>query len=241
METIVQFVARIAPFIYGLAAIGVFFAIRGIVQATQALRVAVFGLEREDARERRRRSVNAILSLSGLSFVVYIIASVLEPNLSGVASEPTPTPVVFVTEEPTATEIRLLYPTITPTILVGADLPTSDPSINGCEILGANISNPVAGQTVAGQVTVEGQANILNFSEYKFELRGESTGGAWVVVGNYPAPVSDGFLGTWDSTSLPSGSYTLRLVVLRPDGSFPTPCEVPLLVAPSGGGAPVSP
>ena len=241
MNTIVQFVSRIAPFIYGLAAIGIFFAIRGIVQATQALRVAVFGLEREDARDRRRRSFNAILSLSGLSLVVYVVGSVIEPNLSGASVEPTATPVVFVTEEPTPTEARLLYPTITPTILVGAEVPTSDPTINGCEILGANISNPVSGQTVSGQVTVEGQANILNFSEYKFELRGELTGGMWIVVGNYPTPVSDGFLGTWDSTSLPPGNYTLRLVVLRPDGSFPTPCEVPLLVTAPGSGAPSSP
>jgi hypothetical protein len=54
--------------------------------------------------------------------------------------------------------------------------------------------------------------------------------------------VPDGFLGTWDSTSLQPGSYVLRLVVSRQDGSYPTPCEVSInIVAGGAGGSETSP
>ena len=95
-------------------------------------------------------------------------------------------------------------------------------------------TSPEPDQQVSGQVLVEGQANILDFSQYKFELNGPGTNGQWVVVGTFTVPVIEGILGSWDSTSLPPGSYRLRLVVLRSDGTFPTPCEIPIVVL--GGG-----
>jgi hypothetical protein len=92
-------------------------------------------------------------------------------------------------------------------------------------------------------VSVEGQANILDFAQYKFEISGASTGGAWVVVGTFPSPVPEGYLGSWDSTSLQPGNYSLRLVVLRTNGTYPTPCEVPITIIGPGGesGAPIGP
>ncbi len=242
MVTLIQFIARIAPILYGLAAIGIFFSIRGLFQARQARRNAVFGLEREAANERQRRSLSTILSLSLMVGAVYAIANIVVPNLGEPEAEPTSTPVVFVTQQPTATQSLLLYPTVTPTAAVppagvsGAAIPTPDPTINGCEILGANISNPAPGQVVSGQVVVEGQANILDFAQYKFEVSGAPTGGVWVVVGTFSSPVPDGYLGSWDSTSLEPGNYTLRLVVLRSNGTYPTPCEVPITIAGPGGG-----
>lgn len=243
MITLLEFIARIAPFIYALAAIGGFFSLRGIVQARRALRVAVFGLEREAARERLRRSFSTLIILSLLAGSVYVIRNILIPNFSDELGEPTPTPLVFVTQQPSPTEALLLYPTVTPTIAVpavgsdGQPVATADPNANGCEIIGANITNPIPGQNVSGQVPVEGQANILNFAQYKFEVSGPGTGGAWVVVGTALVP-AEGYLGNWDSTSLVPGNYTLRLVVLNSSGTYPTPCQVPITIVglgPSGG------
>ncbi len=239
MATLIQFIARVAPIIYALAVLGLLLSIRGIIIARQSMRVAVFGLEREAARDLLRRSFNSIAALAAICAVVYILANIVSPNLGTPQPDVTPTPIVFVTQQPTATTALLLYPTITPTVGVppaaGTTAATADATINGCEILGATITSPVAGQTVTGQVAVEGQANILNFAQYKFEVRGAQTGGAWVVVGTYPTPMPEGFLGAWDSTSLLPGDYTLRLVVLRVDGSYPVPCEVPIIVAGSSG------
>ncbi len=244
MRTLIQLIARLAFILYALAATGIFFAIRGLVQARKARRLALFGLEREAALQKRRQSISTILSLILLSGFVYIIQTIVAPNLGQRESPPTPTPVVFITQQSTETPSRLLYPTITPTpglppADVGAELtPAPGEAVNGCEILGSNITSPASGQVVSGQVVVEGQANILDFAQYKFEIRGPSTGGAWIVVATFTTPVPEGFLGTWDSTSLPPGDYVLRLVVLRTDGTFPTPCEVPINVAASGGPSP---
>lgn len=235
MSTLLEFIARISPFIYVLAAIGSFFALRRALQGQQALRIAVFGLEREAAREKRRGGISTILVMGLVAGVVYIIANIVVPNMSGLPQEPTPTPLVFVTQQGTPTEVRLLYPTITATVGVpqsAEGVPTSDPTINGCDIQGARITSPISGATVSGQVVVEGEANVLNQVQYKFELRGGATGSSWIVVGTYPdfTGVPSGYLGAWDSTSLTPGNYTLRMVVLREDGSFPTPCEVPIVV-----------
>lgn len=241
MTTLVQFLVKTELVVYVLAAIFIFFSIRGLVMASQVRRLAVFGLEREAAQQRASRSLGTIVALILLSGGVYIIAHIVAPNMSGSTQEPTPTPLVFVTQVPTPTEAHLLYPTITPTpglppgAVAGTPSPPPATIVNGCEIVGARITEPTPGQAVSGQVTVRGQTNILDFAQYKFEIKGPSTNGAWVVVGTFNVLIVDGFLGTWDSTSLIPGNYTLRLVISRLDGSFPTPCEVPIVVGNPGG------
>lgn len=241
MSTLIRFIANTSLILYALIAIGVLFAFRGLVQARAARRVAVFGLEREAAQERQRRSLSSLITLILLAGMVYVISTIVAPNLSEEIEVPTPTPIVFVTPVPSPTQAILLFPTITPTVglppaeATAGPSPTPGEAVNGCDVLGATITNPVAGQVVSGQVVVEGQANILNFAQYKFEINGPATNGAWAVVGTFISPVPSGYLGTWDSTSLMPGNYTLRLVVIRQDGTYVTPCEVPVVVAGPGG------
>lgn len=238
MRTLVQFIARIEPALYALAAIGVFLSIRTFVLAQRARRVAIFPLEREAVRNRQQRAFGTIFALMLLSGGIYIVTHIVEPNLI-VTNPPTPTPIIFVTSQPTPTNARLLYPTITPTpgLPPGVNVPTATPgqAINGCDLFGARISSPAPNESVTGQVIVRGQANIINFAQYKFELKGPATGGTWVVVGTSNTPVLDGVLGSWDSTSLAPGNYSLRMVVSALDGSFPTPCEVPIIIVGAGG------
>jgi hypothetical protein len=241
MRTFLLFLSRIEYIVYGLAAVGVFFSIRALVQGRLERRNSVFGLEREAALNKQNRALTTILSLLMLSGGVYIVVNIVTPNVLSIPQvEPTPTqPIVLVTQAVTGTETRLLFPTITPTPglppVAGATLPPPETPGEACSIQGARITSPIADQTVAGQVVVQGGANILNFAQYKFEVKGASTGDAWVVVGTLNVPVPDpGFLGTWDSTSLSPGDYVLRLVVSRIDGTFPTPCEVPITVASPG-------
>ncbi len=240
MRALLQFIARISLVFYAIVGAGIFLSLGGLFRARRTRRYAMFGLEREAAQRERRRAFNTIFSLVLVAGAVYIITNIVVPNMGEAQEEPTPTPYVFVTQEPTPTEILLLFPTITPTPgIAPADAaenapPESEQPANGCEIIGARITSPTAGQTVSGQVNVEGEANILNFAQYKFELNGPSTGGAWVVVGGSANPQAGGSLGSWDSTSLIPGDYRLRLVVSQVDGTYLTPCEVSIVVA--GGG-----
>jgi hypothetical protein len=197
-------------------------------------------LERESALNQQRRGVSAILSLLVSAAAVYIVSNIIAPNLGASPAEPTPTPALIVTEQVPATQPALLFPTVTPTIGVpGQETPIPGEPANGCDILGSTIYSPEPGQAISGQVQVEGEANILNFSQYKFEINGPSTGGDWVVVGTYSTPVASGILGAWDSTSLQSGTYQFRLVVVNTEGTFPTPCQIPVIVG--GPGAPPTP
>lgn len=237
MITLLEFISRIAVVLYALAAIGTVFAVRGFWQGRRRRRVAVFGLEREDADRQIRGASSALIALVLMAISVYVIDNIVVPNLDETAeAQVTPTPVVFVTQEATATQPRLLYPTVTPTVGIPPAEVTEPPDdaeptpVNGCEILGARVTEPTPGAQVGGQVTVRGEANILNFGQYKFEINGPSTEGAWAVVGTYREAIPGGLLGVWDSTSLMPGQYTFRLVVLRDDGTYLTPCEVPITV-----------
>lgn len=244
MTTLLQFIARISVILYALAATGIFFAIRSLILARRLRRVAVFGLEREAATARFRRSLSVIITLALLAGAVYIVDNIVLPNTEPAATESQPdegpVAVSVLTRTPSPTPSLLLFPTVTPTVGVppaevgdeggeGTDtVPTE--VVEGCEIIGANITNPSPGDEVSGQVSVEGEVNVLNFSQYKFEIKGPATGDAWVVLGSYLQQVPNGLLGVWDSTSLQPGSYTFRLIVYREDGTFIPPCEVPITI-----------
>jgi hypothetical protein len=236
MTMLLQFIARLAPFLYALIAAGIFFAIRGLIRGQRQRRVAAFGLEREAAGNQMRRAATSVLTLLILAALVYAVKNVVIPATSGVAEAPTPTPEALVVEGTamTPTPSMLLFPTVTPTPgLPPAEAEaeaTQDENVVGCEIVGATITSPSPGDIVSGQVSVEGEVNVIDFQQYKFEVRGPSTGDAWIVVGTYYETVSSGLLGVWDSTSLQPGSYTLRLVIHRTDGTTIPPCEVPISI-----------
>src|SRR5262245_51661282 len=132
MTTLLEFIARVAPFIYALAAIGTFFALRRVIQGRNALRIAVFGLEREAARNQLRAGLSSIFTLALMASVAYIVSNIVVPNLGSSVNEPTETPVVFVTQQITPTEIRVLFPTVTATAFISSGTPvaTFDPTVN---------------------------------------------------------------------------------------------------------------
>src|SRR5574340_998555 len=115
MNTLIHFIARTSTILYVLAVIGIILAFRSFLQAQGARRIAVFGLEREAAEEKQRRAFSSMVLLFLLIGAVYIITNIVVPNLDTGIAEPTPTPIVFVTQQPTPTESRVLYPTVTPT------------------------------------------------------------------------------------------------------------------------------
>lgn len=235
MATLLEFISRVSILLYIITGIGLFFALRGMTESRRRKRVAAFAMEREAAQQNLRQAVTASVVFALLIVAVFISTNILAPNFTEVALDPTSTPVVFVTQQATGTPSQLLYPTITPTVGVppaeaGTPIPTQEAQANGCQIIGATITSPEPGQNVFGQVPVEGEANVLNFAQYKFELRGAGTGGEWVVVATYVEAIPRGILGIWDSTSLPAGPYTLRLSVIDTNGTIITPCDIPLVI-----------
>jgi hypothetical protein len=83
------------------------------------------------------------------------------------------------------------------------------------------ITSPQAGQVVQGLAVVSGSVTVLGFSSYElaFSYEDDPTE-TWFTLHTSSLPVVKGELGTWDTTVLTDGDYSLRLRVFLLDGSF---------------------
>ncbi len=86
----------------------------------------------------------------------------------------------------------------------------------------AVITSPQPLSVVRGRVTIEGTAVHPNFLRYELYYSPEPVrDDSWVFIGEaHYNQVANGFLGTWDTTSLPDGLYSLRLRVVRQDANY---------------------
>jgi len=86
----------------------------------------------------------------------------------------------------------------------------------------AVISSPAGNSVVRGSVEITGSADYPSFQFYILEFAPEPIAGdQWKIIGEiHDKPVLNGALATWDTTSVPDGSYTIRLRVVRLDGNY---------------------
>ena len=97
---------------------------------------------------------------------------------------------------------------------LGVSLPPTERSNpRGPSDLPAVIKSPAAGASVNGVVTVTGRAVSNDFEWFRLEYGAGASPTQWVVINQVNAPVTDAALGMWDTSALPAGQYTLRLVV----------------------------
>lgn len=100
----------------------------------------------------------------------------------------------------------------------------------------AAITSPTEGSTVSGKVTIKGTATITDavaprdFQYYKLEYTSGSN--PWVAVDGttHSAPVTDGTLATWDTSTVTDGWHRLRAVVVDNTGQWGASSEVSVLV-----------
>lgn len=86
----------------------------------------------------------------------------------------------------------------------------------------AVINSPTSNSVVRGVVPVAGSADHAQFQFYKVEFSPEPvTGNQWQIIGaTHNSPVINGVLENWDTTTIPDGSYTLRLQTVKLDGNY---------------------
>lgn len=96
--------------------------------------------------------------------------------------------------------------------LAQADTPTATPEP-------VAILSPLPNQAIQGIVPIHIRMDIQDAqeAELSFSYTGDRTG-TWFLISQVSAPV-EGKLAEWDTTTLTDGNYTLRLIVLRQDGS----------------------
>lgn len=82
-------------------------------------------------------------------------------------------------------------------------------------------TNPVEGQAVSGDVTIQGTAVIDSFQKYELHFKQEPSGDdAFIYFDGATQPVVNGQLGIWRASGLPAGTYSLRLRVVKADGNY---------------------
>jgi hypothetical protein len=238
MTTLVKLVSEYYVWLIGACILGILSYIGRAIMAHREKGRAIFTLEKEAASSTRLRSVGMVFVLLVLGGAIYFTATYLEPSLDlETESEPTPTvllqptlsptpgpPTATPTPRPTRTPRPTPTPEVTPTF---TPVPVVLPN---CPNPGVRLTNPTVNAVLKGVVEITGSASIDEFQFYKFELKGEPTSWEWRTISTSDTPVADGVLGIWDTSALPAGAYTFRLVVVDQTGNYPKPCEVEVTI-----------
>ncbi|MDP9238238.1 MAG: penicillin-binding protein [Chloroflexota bacterium] len=82
---------------------------------------------------------------------------------------------------------------------------TGDPSVS--------IIKPKSGDKVKGKVAITGKADSPDFTAYRIEFGAGNPPLEWTMIARTETMQPGGGLGFWDTTDLPDGLYTLRVVV----------------------------
>jgi len=83
------------------------------------------------------------------------------------------------------------------------------------------ITSPTMNAVVRGRVLIQGSAAHPNFWKYEVHLAPEpNPSNQWSVLGIHENAVVNGTLETWDTGSVPDGSYSLLLRVVDKTGNY---------------------
>ncbi len=77
----------------------------------------------------------------------------------------------------------------------------------------ATISSPGANEVVSGRVVVRGTATSASYLDATLEYGKGASPSSWTTIDRIGNPVRNGGLGSWDTSGLDPGVYTLRLTV----------------------------
>jgi hypothetical protein len=199
------------------------------VASWQEFRGSLFGLERENAQGRMNQSAAALVIVVLLIATEFVLVTFLAPAIP--ESNPLLTPTVDVLATPTTT--------LAPGAIeneVGAEgtvAPTSTPDarLGVCSTSVSEITAPAPDAQVSGVIDIWGSADIPNFGFYKLEVALADPGTNWrTIQAGRDRVVDDILVAGWDSTTLESGSYLLRLVVTDNNGLALPDCQVPIRI-----------
>ena len=229
MEEALRNLKTFEVWIYLLLGFGGLFFIRKFMLAWQELRVAAFGLERQQAQARLNRAASILVLLLTIAVAEFVLVSFIAPSVPG--ASPLLTPTLDLLATPTTTLAVTDIPAGNNQQITLTPSPPVQSSVSGCVVDSIEITNPQNGQEVSGTVEIIGTANIPNFGFYKFEIkRPEEPNWQTLQAGNQVRNQES--LGVWDTRRLLPGEYQLSLVVVDNQGQASQPCIVQVRVLP---------
>ncbi|HEY4690811.1 MAG TPA: hypothetical protein VIK33_15970 [Anaerolineae bacterium] len=105
----------------------------------------------------------------------------------------------------------------------------------------ADITSPTDGQAVSGLVPIFGTATSNDFSRYEIAFGPDpNPTDAWATFAAADVVLTNAQIAVWDTTSLPPGTYALRLRVVRSDGNYAEDFVRGLIVGPAASPTPLA-
>jgi hypothetical protein len=84
-----------------------------------------------------------------------------------------------------------------------------------------SITSPQNGETIRGQIEIQGVMGVPNFSSAELAFSFASNAGdTWFAIQTFSQPIQNSTIAVWDTTSITDGDYNLRLRVYLQDGTF---------------------
>ncbi|HEY58167.1 MAG TPA: hypothetical protein G4O04_06485 [Anaerolineae bacterium] len=223
MQALLRFLKTYELGIYLLLGVAFLLYFRRLLLAWRVWQGALFGLEREEAERRLRGAFLGVVLSVGLMLTTFALVTFATPVQTGPVVLPTATLDLLATTPP---EEASPTPEGTPT-----PLPTPVLDTGGCVPDQVFIASPQTGDTISGEVTIEGTANIPNFGFYKVEFALASEALFLTIgVGRVPR-VQEPLIEGWDTSRIPPGDYVIQLVVTDNQGQALPPCRVRVHIA----------
>ncbi|MEE4195536.1 MAG: hypothetical protein V2J07_10100 [Anaerolineae bacterium] len=220
MRAFIEFLENYEIWLYGL--IGVVALLHGqkLLNALDDLRQASFKLERDTAMRRLKTAVMTMIGLLGIAGIIFITITFISPMIPWDGNLPTPT--VDLMAIPTAT----LEPTPTTDPFTADVTPTPIGGGNGCVEGIIEWTYPLDGDEIRGTITAQGTVNFDALGFYKFEYAFWNSDD-WVTIsaGNQIV-IADDLGGAWNTETVPSGDYKLRIVATDNENNYLTPCMI---------------
>ncbi len=133
--------------------------------------------------------------------------------------------------------IAVLQPTQVVVLATLPAIPTAQPPVPpapltkpsttpppGCTNPNATITSLTDNGTVAGMIEIKGTAADPNMEYWKVEYRPEANS-AYDQLNKSDKGITDDVLARLSTKTVANGIYYIRLVVVKKDGNFGTPCE----------------
>jgi hypothetical protein len=257
MRIIIEYITTYAPYIYAVCGLFALVQIYRLWQVRAERRQAVFTLEREKAVHELYNIFSIAMLLLVAMGVTYFFSRTLAHAVNPGTEEasvvaPGPTVATSITNTTTMSdttnflvgtntpEPATIAPTITPIPIPKTPTPNAKPATAtpvpapivqqaACADERAVILRPGDNERVSGTITIIGTATHQKFNFFKVEYAPAGSQ-SFSYLGGGNSPVINGGLYSFNTTALPNGAWTLRLVVVDQTGNFPPPCQVTIQV-----------
>jgi hypothetical protein len=224
MAEVLRFFVQYEAVLYFVLGLGGIIYLYRFWLAWQEVRVAVYGLEREESRTRLNQAAIVLFILLVVSVIIFSMVTFVSSAMPVVLATPTLDLSVGSPFD------QLETPQQTANVATATPLPTVSIDPEGCVANSINISSPEPGDVLQGAVEVQGTVDVPNFGFYKFEVA-RAQEELWLTIQAGRNVVRDGVLvENWDTSRLPIGDYVLQLLVTDSAGEELPPCRIPVRI-----------